>query len=263
MAQTTSTNSGNATLIKRGDAAPNASFFSGAWTVFVRHRVTDWTTNSGSGYLNIFEGNCDPASSGSTAGGLFQLYYNVTSDEIRLYVGEAWTVVDSLVRSGGHTGWATYAFRCAGSTSDPVEFAYVFDDQSVVTSATIGSTNGGALRQLLAVGGVAGEEPNNTRNATICVFKVKLTDAEILTQRATPNPIYTGTNLFFFNSGADATTVEVDGSGNANDFTVFNDTLATTVSDVPALWAAAPVLSAATVLVNTSTSVTPRVTVTF
>ena len=237
MTQTTSVDSGHATLLKRGDAAPNANFFSGAWTVIIRHRMTDWTSVPTSGYGNIFEGNCSPADEGSTQGGLFQIYYEAVANEIRLYIGEAWTTSDTLIRGGSHTGWATYAFHCAGSTSDPVKFSYVFDDESSVTTATIGSTNGGQLRQMLAIGGIGGEEPYNTRNAQFIVYKRQLTDAEILSQRAQDTPIYTGSsNIFFYQSLSSATNCEQDEGPDNNDFQIFSPSEATTVSDVPAVW---------------------------
>jgi len=236
--QTTCVDSGNATLLKRGDAAPNAEFFAGAWTIFIQARVTDWVSNSSSSYLNIFEMNSDPGNTG-TQGGLGQVYYEVTSDNIRLYVGEAWSVSDTSIRSGAHTGWGAYAFSCAGSTTDQVKFSYIFDDQSTVTTQNIGL--GGSLRQVLAIGGIGGEEPFNTRHVTLIVYKRQLTDAEIKQQRASPTPIYTGSDLFFFQAMADATNPEADDSETysgpgTNDFTAFTPGAASQQNDYPSAW---------------------------
>lgn len=274
--QTTCVDCGHAYLAKRGQATPNTDFDSGATTSWFATRVTDWTTNSGSGYLNICAVNIENGSTG-TQSGYAQIYYEVASDEIRCYVGEGWTTQDFLIRSGASTEWFRIAFACAGGLTDPVILRYIFEDQSSATSVTVSDVGGdpnkgGRLRQFIIGGANFGsdEESYNLRVAQVGIFKVAFTATDTLNQRESETPIYTGSSLMSWydwsNWSGDpwddvGATYSAAGTFDLQEF----DTLeGSTVSDYPGGWdPSAPVLSAATITIVSSTSVTPRVTVTF
>lgn len=246
--QTTCIDCEHSYLLKRGQADSSASFDSGASTAWAAAKVTDWTSASASGYHNIFACNVENGQTGSQSG-YVQIYYEVASDEIRCYVGEGWTTQDFLIRSGASSEWARYAVACAGGLSDPVVLHYIFEDQSSVTSVTVsdvgGNPNkGGQLRQYILGGANFGsdEESYGLRIAQGGVAKVAYSASDVLTQRASETPIYTGSNLMSWYDLSDWTgTPENDvgatyGAAGTFDLQEFDALEGATVNDYPGAW---------------------------
>jgi hypothetical protein len=264
--------------MKRGAADSNASFNSGASTSWFACRITDWVSNSASGYLNVCAANVENGASGSQSG-YVQIYYEVVSDEIRCYVGEGWTTQDFLIRSGASSEWFRVAIACAGSLTDPVILRYIFEDQSSVTSVTVSDVSGnpnkgGQLRQYIVGGANFGsdEESYNLRTAQAGVLAVAFSETDTLDQRNSETPIYTGSSMmswYDFSDRGNNPWNDVGatyGAAGTFDLQEFDSLEGSTVSDYPGAWDTAPtvpVLSDATVVASTSTSVTPRVTITF
>lgn len=275
--QTTCVDCGHAYLAKRGQATSNTDFDSGATTSWFAVKVTDWTTNSGSGYLNICAINIENGSTG-TQSGYVQIYYEVATDQIRCYVGEGFTTQDFLIRSGATTEWFRIAISCSGGLTDPVTLHYIFEDQTTATSVVVsdvgGDTNkGGRLRQFIIGGANFGsdEESYNLRVAQVGIFKVAFSASDVESQRDSETPIYTGSSLMSWYDWSDwsgdpwddiGATYSAAGTFDLQEF----DTLeGSTVNDYPGGWdaPAVPTLSAASAIFASNTSVTPRVTVTF
>ncbi len=239
---------GHAYLIKRGDAGVNTDFDSGAIMTQVAAKVTNWSTNSGSGYLNICAWNIENGSTG-TQSGYVQIYYEVTADEIRCYVGEGFTTQDFLIRSGASTEWARYGISCAGGLTDAVTLFYIFEDQGSVTSVVVSDVSGdpnkgGRLRQFIVGGANFGsdEEGYNVRIAQVGCYKVAGTAADFLAARASETPYYTGSSLMFWLDWSDWAgdpwndVGATYGAAGTFDFAEFDTLEGSTVSDSPGAW---------------------------
>ncbi len=246
--QTTCVDCGNAYLAKRGDAGVNTDFDSGAIATIVAAKVTDWETNSASGYQNICAWNIENGSTGAQSG-YIQIYYEVVADEIRGYVGEGFTTQDFLIRSGAPTEWGRYGISCAGGLTDAVTLFYIFEDQSSVTSVTVsdvgGNPNkGGRLRQYIIGGANFGsdEKGHSVRIAQAGCYKVAFTASEFLSARASESPLYTGSSLMFWLDWSSWTgdpwndVGATYGASGAFDFQEFDTLQGSTVNDYPGAW---------------------------
>lgn len=240
--QTTTTNGGRSYFIKRGGAAVNPDFFSGASAVAARVRITDWVTESGDGFCNLLLANFSAGDNAANYAGGCQFYYQVSTGNIGIWFGEAWPDTLTDVRSGQYSGWMTLVMHCAGTTSDQVKLSIVFDDEDVVHTYNVGL--GGNLRQV-AFGGAfisVDERSTNLHLGPLIVYKRDLSDAEILSLRMQYWPQFQGTsNLFFYNDFKDGVGCQIDqsaswGGTGGHDFQAYDEGQQSQVSDYPMLW---------------------------